>query len=299
MVIVYFFLLVLLLHGIQRFKIRFYPQPLPKRSFFHLVKNPSIIGHRGSPFAYPENTLLSFEEALRHADCLELDVSMTKDGVIIVIHDLILERTTDGSGEAQDMDYKELLLLNAGYHFQIGASYPYREKRVTIPTLDSVFKAFPATPLMIEVKGSGEELAMNLARTISANKAQDRVLVAGLHDKTIQSIRKYLPGIQTGASLKEGIIFYILAHLGVAAWLSWDFQALCIPPYYQSLPLLTSPIRLAAKGLGLPIYLWTINTEEEIEKYLEQGAQGIISDYPERVKRVMKNRGREREISID
>lgn len=288
MVIIYLLLLLFILHGIQFIKAYFFPQPLPKRSFFQLVKEPAIFGHRGSPLAYPENTLLSFEEGLRHGEGLELDVSMTKDGIIIVLHDLMLERTTDGRGAVGDITYKDLIALNAGYHFQKDSSYPYRESRIHIPTLESVCKAFPQTPLIIEVKGSGEELAMNLARTISANTAQDQVLIAGIDDKTIQWIRDYLPDIQTGTSLREGIIFYILSHLGLALYFSWNFQTLCIPPKYKSLPLLTVPLRLAAKGLGLPIYLWTINTEEEIRKYLEIGVQGIISDYPERVKKVVE-----------
>lgn len=272
-------------------KTRFFPLPPPKRGFFHLVRHPAIIGHRGSPSSSPENTLFSFKEGMKYADGLELDVGMTKDGVIVVIHDDSLDRTTDGRGPIRDKTYQEIKRFDAGYRFEREASYPFRKKKITIPTLEELLKAFPRIPLIIEVKGYGEELALNIARIISSNSAQERVLLAGKDDKTMASIRTYLPDVQTGTSLREGILFYLLVHLGLAIYYPWKFQALCIPPYYHSIPLLTSPLLLVARGLGLPIYLWTINSREEIERYLSLGVEGIISDYPERVRESIKKKG--------
>lgn len=285
--------LLLLLHVVQFLKGRYAPAPFSQKGFFLHLKEPAIIGHRGAAGTHPENTLPSFREALKSAQGLELDVGMTKDGVIIVIHDDTLERTTDGRGRIRDKNLAELKHFDASTAFKKKGLLKQEEEKISIPTLEEVLQSFPHTPLLIEVKGRGRDLAQSLSRTIASNRAEERVLVAGKDDQTIRQIRSYLPSIQTGATLKEVILFFFLAHLGLAVWFPWRFHGFFIPPRYHSLPLLTPPFRLAAEGLGRPIHLWTINREEEIDEYLAQGIQGIISDYPERVKRAVQKKKEE------
>lgn len=283
-------MILILLHLLQYLKVRYAPIPPPEKGFFLLLEDPAIIGHRGAAGSCPENTLASFREALKDAQGLELDVGMTKDGVIVVIHDETLERTTDGTGRVQDKNLEELMQLDASFAFKKTAPHLLKEEQMPIPTLEQVLETFPQTPLLIEVKGRGADVAQNLSRTIALHGAEERVLIAGKDDQTIQQIRNYLPGIQTGAALKEGILFYILAHLGLAVWFTWSFDGFFIPPRYYGLPLLTPPFRLAAKGMGLPIHLWTINGKEEINKYLSRGIQGIISDYPKTVRELVEEK---------
>lgn len=292
---IYLIIALILLHIIQFFKAYYSPKPFPKKGFCNILKEPAIIAHRGSAGEFPENTILSFTEGLKKAQGLELDVGISRNGSIMVIHDLTVERTTDGFGLVRDKDLQELLQLDAGYWFKRDSSFPFRGKNLSIPTLERVLQTFQKTPLLIEVKGSGKDLAQKLAKTISQYKARDRVLIAGKDDETIKYIRNYLPDVPTGVALKEGILFFLLAHIGLATWFSWNFQALCIPPKYKSFPLLTYPVRLAAKGLGLPIYLWTINHKGEMERYIDGGIQGLISDYPGLVREVLEKRSKVKE----
>src|SRR5574340_1218890 len=106
---------------------------------------PRVFGHRGAAALAPENTLPSFALALAlGADALELDVHGTRDGVIVVIHDDTLERTTKGQGAVRDHTWSALSQLDAGYHFtHDGRTFPFRGQGVRLPTLDAVLQRFP------------------------------------------------------------------------------------------------------------------------------------------------------------
>lgn len=98
-------------------------------------RNIIVAGHRGYKAKYPENTLLSFEEALKiGVDMLEFDLNLTKDKVLVVIHDQTVDRTTNGQGYVRDFTLKELKELDAGSWF----SEEYADKKLTIPTLDEL-----------------------------------------------------------------------------------------------------------------------------------------------------------------
>src|SRR6266478_2630499 len=106
---------------------------------------PRVFGHRGAAGLAPENTLASFALGLAlGADVLELDVHASRDGVIVVIHDPTLERTTNGTGAVRAQALYELQQLDAGYRFtRDGSDFAYRHQGVRIPTLDTVLKQFP------------------------------------------------------------------------------------------------------------------------------------------------------------
>src|SRR5215203_3240073 len=117
---------------------------------------PINIAHRGGAEIAPENTLEGFREGLRvGAGVLELDVHTTADGHVVVIHDAVIDRTTDGTGAVWEMTLAELKRLDAGYRFtrDRGATYPFRGEGVGIPTLEEVYDEFGDVPINIEIKG--------------------------------------------------------------------------------------------------------------------------------------------------
>src|SRR3954469_17581829 len=114
-----------------------------------------VIGHRGNRAHAPENTIESFAQAVAAgADAIEFDVRVTADGIAVVHHDPTVNRTTDGTGEIARLTFDQLKRLDAGAKFtrDAGKTFPYRGKGHRIPTLDEVIEAFPATPLLIEIK---------------------------------------------------------------------------------------------------------------------------------------------------
>ena len=166
---------------------------------------PRVFGHRGAAGLAPENTLPSFALALAlGADVLELDVHASRDGVIVVIHDPTLERTTNGSGAVREHSWHELQELDAGYQFtRDGHDYPYRGHGVRLPTLEMVLRRFPLACCNIEVKQEDPPIVEEVVRIITGLDAQQRVLLAAEHDSIMQHIRRHAGGIATSFAAGE------------------------------------------------------------------------------------------------
>ena len=123
----------------------------------HPLLDPSrrpIVGHRGNAAHAPENTLESFRQALAAgAECIELDVHLSADGVAVVIHDATLDRTTDATGAVAALPLARICQADAGARFSAdGGSFPYRGVGHIVPTLEEVLRELSDAPLLIEIK---------------------------------------------------------------------------------------------------------------------------------------------------
>src|SRR5262249_22341634 len=114
-----------------------------------------VIAHRGASGLAPENTLVAFELAAKAgADAFELDVRLTRDGAAVVIHDAMLDRTTNRNGPVLGQTVADLRATDAGFRFTTdgGKTFPFRGTGVHVPTLGEVLWTFPGMPVLIEVK---------------------------------------------------------------------------------------------------------------------------------------------------
>ncbi len=243
---------------------------------------PRVFGHRGAAGLAPENTLPSFALGLAlGADVLELDVHASRDGVIVVIHEPTLERTTNGIGPVRESTLDRLQQLDAGYQFtRDGHDFPYRAQGVRIPTLESLLKLFPLASCNIEIKQADPPIVADVADLIRRLGAQRRVLLAAEDDSIMQDIRRHATDIATSFSAVEVADF-------VARVRASNFEnyhpagcALQIPPRYGDIDLVTAQSVAAAHRCGLEIHVWTINQREEMDRLLQLGADGIMSDLP-------------------
>jgi glycerophosphoryl diester phosphodiesterase len=230
----------------------------------------------------PENTLPAFALGLAlGADVLELDVHATRDGVIVVIHDPTLERTTNGSGEVRAHRFYDLQQLDAGYRFtRDGRDFPYREQGVRIPTLEAVLQQFPLAQCNIEVKQEDPPIAEEVIGTIRKLNAGNRVLLAAERDTIMASIRLHAPEVATSFTAPEVADF--ITRVGAASWDGYVAagRALQIPPRFGDIELVTPQSVAAAHDRGLEVHVWTINDRSEMERLLALGVDGIMSDLP-------------------
>ena len=249
--------------------------------YFAGVK-PRVFGHRGAAGLAPENTIPSFALALAlGADVLELDVHASRDGVIVVVHDPTLERTTDGSGLVREYSWRELQDLDAGYQFtRDGRDYPYRGHGVRLPTLEMVLRRFPLACCNIEVKQEDPPIVEEVVRIITGLDAQQRVLLAAEHDSIMQHIRHHAGGIATSFAAGEVADFVARAQAANLRSYRPEGQALQIPPYFGEIKLITAESVAAAHACGIEIHAWTINERSEMERLLALGVDGIMSDLP-------------------
>lgn len=250
---------------------------------------PLLIAHRGGAALAPENTLVAFERAVDwwRADILELDVQPTRDGEVVVFHDFTVDRTTDGSGPIADLSFDEVRRLDAGYRFTPdgGTTYPFRDKDVRVPTLDEVLRAFPGVRVNIELKdGRVQDRVWSVIRDTNA---VDRVLVAA--EDSRNRARFADRPVPVSAGKKELMLFNAQLRLGTVI-LPPRVDALQVPLLWEGREVVTPGLVAAAHRLNLPVHVWTVDTLSDMNRLLDLGVDGIISDRPDRLARVLHDR---------
>ncbi|HZP13266.1 MAG TPA: glycerophosphodiester phosphodiesterase family protein [Nevskiaceae bacterium] len=221
------------------------------------------IGHRGARGHAPENTLLSFDTAIRlGAQMVELDVQQHPSGALLVIHDLRLERTTNGSGRVADRSFDYIRGLDAGLGQQV-------------PTLDEVIDLVDQrVPINVELKtpgGTGEATAELLRRYLADGWKPEQFLVSSFHLPELEIFRQAAPEIPIGVLLC-GVPLEWAAEAG-----ELSAQALNISEEFADPQLIAD-----AKARGMKVYVYTVNEPDEIAQMRKLGADGVFTDFPER-----------------
>ncbi len=256
---------------------------------------PVNFAHRGDSTRAPENTLEAFRKAVElGAGGLELDVHLTGDGQVVVIHDATVDRTTGGSGAVASMTLEALRGMDAGHHFSRdgGRTYPYRAQGLRTPTLAEVLEGFPDAAINIDIKEiqRGQEAAV--LEVLREAGAEGRALVVSEHHAVVRRVRALSGGrVATGASRREIAVFYLMSALRLEGLLSPDYAALQVPVYYGGLALVTRRFVEAAHARGVRVDAWTVNDPAEMHRLLDLGVDVVMTDLPETLARVLAERG--------
>jgi glycerophosphoryl diester phosphodiesterase len=243
---------------------------------------PRVFAHRGGAALAPENTIAAFDRGLATgADGFELDVQLSSDGFVVVCHDATLDRTTDAGGPVASRTASELGRVDAGYRFvDADGRHPFRGRGVGVPTLREVLDRYKAVPTIVEMKIDSAEMGRALADVVRSAGAVDWVCAAGFGLRALRAAREALPGMASSACHTE---------VRLALYRSWAGWPLRRPPFggYQvpemaGMLRITSPrfIRHAHRA-GLEVQVWTIDEEADMERLLEWGADGLISNRPD------------------
>ncbi|HPC97076.1 MAG TPA: glycerophosphodiester phosphodiesterase [Sedimentisphaerales bacterium] len=265
----------------------FRARPIPDHPFFgddRLL----VIAHRGGAGLWPENTLYAFEHAVElGVDVLEMDVQSTKDGELVVIHDETVDRTTNGTGRVEELTLAEIQDLDAGHTWtpDDGASYPFRGQGLRIPALVEVLAAFPKARMNIEIKQRA--IVATLCRMLRDYGMAEQVLIAAFDAQTMNEFRRLCPEVATAAAENEIRMFYGLnwAHLG--RFYRPPAEALQIPEYHGDRHVLTQSFVRAAHGRNMDVHVWVVNDINDMQRMEDLGIDGIITDYPDRLKAVL------------
>ena len=164
----------------------------PARCYQHRI---NVIAHRGASSSAPENTIEAFKLAMEEgADMLELDVRQTRDSQLVVIHDVTIDRTTDGSGRINDFTYDQLKRFDAGSWFQNG-----RFAQARIPLLQDVVDVLDSTTrLLIEIKEGSDEspgIEQRVLECIEDNRLEARVIIKSFEDGILATVRRTWPAL--------------------------------------------------------------------------------------------------------
>jgi glycerophosphoryl diester phosphodiesterase len=222
-----------------------------------------IIGHRGACGHAPENTLSSFAKALElGVDGVELDVHLAKSGELVVIHDETVDRVSNGKGLVADKTLAELKTYSL-------------EGGETIPTLDQVCDLIDKR-CIINIELKGDSTAKPVAELIKKYVLEkgwrfDHFFVSSFNHHELFSFHQLLPEVQTGALL-EGIPFHYAAF-------AHDIGATHIVLYFHTV---NRAFIQDAHNRGLKVFVYTVNDPKEMQRQLELGVDGIITNYPDR-----------------
>jgi glycerophosphoryl diester phosphodiesterase len=241
-----------------------------------------VIAHRGASGLAPENTLPAFELAVRQgADALELDVRLTRDGAAVVIHDATLERTTDRAGLVRAHTLADLRMADAGARFTTdrGRTFPFRGTGVRIPTLAEVLWAFPKVPVLVEVKEP--EVQDAVRRVLLQEDAADRCVPASEHGPALQAFRE--PPFACGACAGDIAQLY-WAVMFRRRLPETGYRLLSVPQRHRGLPIPTSRFVSAARSLGCPVHVWTVNDAATARRLWARGVAGIVTNLPQAVR---------------
>jgi len=257
---------------------------------------PHLFGHRGASGEAPENTRVAFELALTQgAAFLEMDCHATSDGEIVILHDADVERVTNGHGPVTGQRFAELRELDAGFCFSPdGQSFPFRGRGVRVPRLAEILEAYPGIHINLEVKQAQPSIAEEVVRIVRRAQATRRVLLAAEQDSVMAELRLLDPGTAIGLSRGDVLAFYKALDEGELRSLEPPGHALQIPPSFLERPLVTRESVEAAHALGLFVHVWTVNEPSEMERLLELGVDGLMSDFPARLGAAARARAGER-----
>jgi glycerophosphoryl diester phosphodiesterase len=241
-----------------------------------------IIAHRGASGEAPENTIPAFELALRQgADAIELDVRLTADGVPVVLHDPTLDRTTSRQGFLRAVTADQLRDIDAGARFtpDCGRRYPFRGTGVRVPTLLEVLRALPLTPFLIEIKEAEAQDAVK--QVLLDERAVLRSVLASDQGAALTGFRE--PPFAVAACARDiGALYRAVLFRRVPA--SVPYRTLSVPVRHRGLPVPTRAFVAAARRLGCPVHVWTVDNPALAARLWAAGVCGIVTNYPQRMR---------------
>lgn len=266
-------------------------KPIPAHPFFVGQDGPIILAHQGGEELMPSNTLPAFQNAVDlGVEVLEMDIHATRDGILVVMHDATVDRTTNGSGAIKEMTFAEIRQLDAGDYWtnDNGHTYPYRAHGFQVPSLEELLQTFPNQRMNIEIKQSEPSLVPTFCQMLRDYQMTDQVLVASFHQQPMLEMRQTCPEVATSMVQAEIQPFWVLNLLGLSAIYQSPAEAFQVPetfalPLIGEVQVITPRFVRNAHRHNIQVHVWTINDTAEMQRMLATGVDGIITDRPDRL----------------
>jgi glycerophosphoryl diester phosphodiesterase len=237
-----------------------------------------IVAHRGAAAQAPENTMEAFRLGVEAgADAIELDVHLTADGQLAVIHDETLERTTDRTGRVADLTMDQVREADAGATFsrEGDSGFPFADRGLTVPTLPEVLEWLPeGTGLVVEIKARAAADAV--VEAVRSHPVRDgRLAVISFDEAAIERVRELDPEIKTG--------YLLVPSQPVEPALIWatEHGHAGVHPYEADLGMDPLPLLAQANAFGREIGCYVVNDPERMKHLAACGIWGFVTDVPD------------------
>lgn len=251
-----------------------------------LGDRPLVIAHGGGQGIGPDHTLLTYGLSVDEGtDVLELDVHLSADGHVVVMHDETVDRLTDGEGRIKDKTLAELKTYDAGHAWSPdrGETHPWRGQGLEIPTMDEVFTAFPDAWYVIEIKQREPSMVDPFVEVLDAHGMRGRAVVASFSSEVMAEFRARAPDVLTSFGESEATELFFLSGPEEATY-EPPAKVLQLPRTFDGIEVFQPFFLDRAARFDLPIHAWTINDAEVMGELLDLGIRGLITDYPGRAR---------------
>lgn len=243
---------------------------------------------------WPENTLTAFQGAVDlGVRYLETDLRLSADGVLMCFHDSYLDRTTDARGPLRGLTADQLTKVDAGFRFRVGDQYPHRGVGCGVPTLQQVVTALPDPGLVLDMKEEG--LEEPLAEFLRQHKLEHRVIVGSFVDARVARFRE-LTGNRVATSSPSAETKAIIVASRRKRESGSPALAVQLPQFWRGVPVVTPRLVAMAHAEGKKVHVWTINHPVRMSLLLRLGVDGLITDRPDIMMKVLAKR--ERALSL-
>jgi glycerophosphoryl diester phosphodiesterase len=182
--------------------------------------------------------------------------------------------------------------LDAAYQWSNddGKTFPYRGQGIEVPMLDEVFQKLPQMRYVIEIKLTENPIDKPLCDLIRKYNMQDKVVIASFHDEAMKKFRETCPEVATSASRGEVTMFVLLGKVFLSGLIAPPYQSIQ-PPFDPSesmnIPIMTERFIRQAHAQNVRVEPWTVNDPELMKQYIEWGVDGIITDRPDLMIKVL------------
>jgi glycerophosphoryl diester phosphodiesterase len=257
---------------------------------FFASTRPLVFAHRGGSALAPENTLAAFDNGLAlGAHGLELDLRLSRDGIVVVHHDGLLDRTTNLKGPVAARTAGELSRADAGFFFRDRRGFPFRGRGIGVPTLADVLLKYRDVRIILELKGDGAELVRATVEAVRTAGAIDRVCLGAFSGRALRAARTVEPALATSASGSE---------VRWALYRSWcrlpiprvRYAGYQIPEWAGRTHVVTPRFIAAAHRAGLAVQVWTVDEPADARRLLAWGVDALITDRPDLMVPLVRDR---------
>ncbi|CAN5585334.1 hypothetical protein BH10ACT2_BH10ACT2_15630 [soil metagenome] len=253
-----------------------------------------VIPHGGGDGLFPEDTLLAFERTMAMgADVVDVDLRLTRDGVVIAFHDPTVDRITGSTGSVRAMTFEQLSALDAGWSFTTAgsdpadvAAHPFRGKDVSIPTFESILDAFPTALISIDLKDEALDMVQPVCDLLRSHQRFNDVFVGSNSDPQIIEFRRQCPDVRTSAIMQD-------------VYATRDARTSNDPNFVPAVAVDQPPFRINGRVLvdadslafahrhGVAILTWVVNDIDDMRLLVDLAVDGIYTSYPDRLLKLL------------
>lgn len=266
-------------------------EPTPKMKKLEEMK---VICYSCGRGENPENTILGIQHCLNTDSTwrIEMDIQRTKDGILVLFHDYEVKRITGIDGRIDELTFKEIEKLNAGFNFQSGNEFIYRDNPIQIPRLETVFQKFPDANFMLDIHTDNMIAVNEVIDLVEKYGHEKTTIIASHYDKIIQQFKKERRDWKYGVPTNEAKKMVYSSFLYLDGFFPIKSDILMLPQKFGKIEVLSSRVVNHAKNREKEIWAWlyegeyvkNVDTREELEMLGKIGIDGVFTDYPEKLK---------------